>query len=142
MPDKWEREIEDLLRDKFDDDRSTQIPPVNRPRSRPPRRAQGYDFWKRINTLSTEQMLVLGIVFAFAAYISRFLFGPVALLLALTSAALIFGAVLLSVLRHENPQVEKRWRGQVIKMPRQQRPTSFAWYRLRSQIRRWLTGRR
>ncbi|MHB1005284.1 MAG: hypothetical protein ACYC3S_06515 [Chloroflexota bacterium] len=138
MPDKWEREIEDLLRDKFRDDEPTPLRPVRRPprKAQPPR---GPSEWRRrLAGVSSERLILLGVVFALAAYLFRPFFGTVTLLLVLTSVACILGAVVFSVLRHENPSVEKRWRGQPVNLAPRRRPTSFTWYRLRATLRRWL----
>lgn len=140
MPDKWEREIEDLLRDKFGgEEEPTPLRPPSRPRSRPQNRPPRSDFWRQVNALSAERLVVYGVVFALAAYLFRGFFGTATILLVLTSVSFIAGAVVVSVLKRESPYVEKRWRGQVINVTPPRRPASFTWYRLRAGLRRWLS---
>lgn len=135
MPNKWEREIEDLLRDKFDDE-----PTPLRPQPRPQRRRQPQgSFWRWVSALSPEKMMIYGVVCALAAYVFRSIFAPVALIFVVASVTFIAGAVAVSVLKRESPYVEKRWRGQVINLSPRRRPASFTWYRLRANLRRWLS---
>lgn len=138
MSNKWEREIEELLREKFDEQGEERPrPPIKHVKPRPPRRPR-WNLWKWVQSLSPERLVLYGIALAIAAYFFRPFFGSATMLLALASVVLVAGAIVVSILKRESPYVEKRWRGQIIEMPTQQGPVSLKWRRLRRTLRRWL----
>ncbi|MHB1417566.1 MAG: hypothetical protein ACYC1C_20150, partial [Chloroflexota bacterium] len=134
MPDKWEREIEEVIRKKYRDEGGPRYQPPRRQEPRRPRR----NWLASLNSLSPERLLVYGVVMALAAYFARMFFPGAAFFLVLASVVLIFGAVAISVLKHESPYVERRWRGRTVEPPSRPRPVNYSWYRFRHNVRRWL----
>ncbi len=140
MSNKWEREIEELLREKFPDEepqRRAPRPPVRRSEQRPPRRPRR-PWWQWLQGLSPERLMLYGLGLALAAYFLRPFLGFLTLTLALLSVACIAGAIVISVLKRESPYTERRWRGQVIELPTRRGPLSLTWRRWRNRLRRWL----
>ncbi|MHB1133331.1 MAG: hypothetical protein ACYC4L_13230 [Chloroflexota bacterium] len=138
MSSKWEREIEELLRDKFEE-RGRGLP---RRDGRPPKRGPSGGNWRRwLQSLSPERLLLYGLGLALVAYLLRGFGGGAGFLVALASIIMITASIVLSVRHRERPYVEKRWRGQVIHLPRRQSWWVYQWQAARNRINRWLTRR-
>lgn len=134
MSSKWEREIEELLHDKFED----KPRPLPRRNGRPPRRRPDGDWRGPPRNLSPERLMLYGLGLAVASYLLRPLLGGFTVWLALVSVGLIAASLVLSVMNRESPYVQKRWRGEIIQLPRQQSWLSYQWRRLLFSLRRWL----
>ena len=132
MSSKWEREIEELLRDKFDE-RGRRSP---RGGGRPPKRGTDWQRWLR--TLSPERLLLYGLGLAFIAYLLRLFSSGAGFLVALVSVLLIATSIVLSIRQRERPYVEKRWRGQLIQLPRRQSWWVYQLRAARNHVNRWL----
>jgi hypothetical protein len=141
MSNKWEREIEDLLRKKYSDDEREPPPPTPLKR-RDPQKPPKNDWRRLLHNLSASRLVWYGLGLAIASYVLRPFFGPAILLLALASVGLIVAGIFVSVVQRERPYVEKRWRGQIVEMPRRPGPLTLLWRRLTSFWRRRFDGKR
>lgn len=134
MPSKWEREIEELLHDKFED---RPVPTPRRER-RPARRRSDGEWRRQLQGLSPQRLMLYGIGLAVASYLLRPFLGGLVPLLAVISVGLIVAAIVVSVMQRESPYVQKRWRGEIIELPRRQGWLTYQWRQLRFRVRRWL----
>jgi hypothetical protein len=134
---KWEREIEELLRDKFED-KPRRLPGRD---GRPPGRRPQRDWWRWLRNFSPERLMVYGLVVIVASWFLRFFAGGLSFWFGIVGVVLIVLSLLFSVLNRENPRVQKRWRGQVVQLPRRRSWLEYQWLRLQNTLSRWL-GRR
>lgn len=85
--------------------------------------------------------MVYGLVVIVASWFLRFFAGGLSFWFGIVGVVLIMLSLLFSVLNRESPRVEKRWRGQVVRLPRRRSWLEYEWLRLRNTLNRWL-GRR
>ena len=130
MPSRYEREIEELLR------KIEGLPPKKswseRIQEKLTARVEGYrsNLSRQLRTLTLGKMMAGALVLLLLAFWLRSHQGLATILL-LSSVGLFAYAYLSSFSRRRYPRVEKRWRGNLIELPRR---TSYPWTSL---VRKW-----
>jgi hypothetical protein len=131
VPEKYEREIEEILR------KSSFSPP--RGPSRPPWWKTGLaSEWQRnLASLSPTRLLTLGLVLAFLGYFLREFAPTLGALTSLVALVLLVGGLVLSMSRR-NSQRPRTWRGRSMDGP----PVAAEiWENLKRRWQNWRSGR-
>lgn len=120
MPQKYEREIDEILR-RMDTGPAptgrvlTPLPPIERP---PPRRAR-FNWSGSVRVNITPSTLMIGALsLAIVTYPLQWVYPPAVGAAGLVSAAMLIGAVLLSIFGARRGGPSRTWRGQPMELGR------------------------
>jgi hypothetical protein len=131
VPDKYEREIEEILRkSSFSAPRGPRRPPWWKT-------GLASEWQRKIATVSPTRLLTLGLILAFLGYFLREFAPTFGALVSLIALVLLVGGLALSMNRR-NSQSSRTWRGRSM-----DGPPAFGevWESLRRRWQNWRRGR-
>jgi hypothetical protein len=145
MPQKYEREIDEILR-RMDSGPAptgrvlTPLPPIERPAPRRPRLNWSPRF--RVN-LNASTLMIGALSLAIVTYPLQWVYPPAVAAAGLVSAAMLIGAVLLSIFGSRSTSGPTRsWRGQPMELNTGGFRFDFGFGAIARRWRRWKARRR